>query len=170
MPYSVTYVTDSHHNMFRPYFKEMIRAFENSTHKPTERRLDSISVVACNFSAFHQTFNPTQISGYKMGEWMVELLCLIPIHIAVARENRFVPLNNGIIDPWLENHLLGADVSQIVDALNLGWYESIFNSYLATKPVKVISSMGEQSVGTLNCVEHMAHLNSLPCHRKKLCA
>ena len=87
-----------------------------------------------------------------MGEWMVELLCLIPIHIAVARENRFVPLNNGVIDPRLENHLLGAEVSQIVDALNIGWYESIFNSYLATKPVKVISSMGEQSVGTLNYV------------------
>jgi len=156
MPGSVIYVTDSHHNRFRPYFKEMIRAFESSTHKPTERRLDSINVVSYTFDAFHQTFNPAQISGYKMGEWMVELLCLIPIHIAVARENRFVPLNNGVIDPRLENHLLGAEVSQIVDALNIGWYESIFNSYLATKPVKVISSMGEQSVGTLNYVKYMA--------------
>jgi hypothetical protein len=33
----------------------------------------------------------------------------------------------------LEKSLLGASVSQIVDVLSFGWYESIFQSYQATK-------------------------------------
>jgi len=32
-----------------------------------------------------------------------------------------------------EHSLLGAEVSQIVDILSLGWYESIFQSYMAHK-------------------------------------
>jgi len=57
-----------------------------------------------------------------------------------------------------EHALLGADVNQIVDAISLGWYESIFQSYMAQKvrislwlsyfiaqihvqPVKVVSSV-----------------------------
>lgn len=143
------YVSSDHNERFPAYVKQMIREFEASTHKPTERILDKIVIKSCDLDSFIQTLPKTSISSFKAGEWFVELLCLIPIHIAVARENRFVPLNNGVIDAGLETRLLGAEVAQIVDSLSLGWYESIFNSYLATKPVKVVSSMGEQSVGML---------------------
>jgi hypothetical protein len=84
-------------------------------------------------------------SRFRTGEWLVELLCLIPIHIAVTRENRFVPLKDGISSAALEKSLLGAEVTQIVDHLSFGWYESLFQSYMSNRPVKVVSSMGEQS-------------------------
>lgn len=74
-----------------------------------------------------------EVSKYRVGEWLVDLLCLIPIHIAVCRENRFVPLGNGVISAELERTLLGADVNQIVDHLSFGWYESVFQSYMASK-------------------------------------
>jgi hypothetical protein len=98
---------------------------------------------------------------------LAELLCLIPIHIAITHENQFVPLKDGVVSEELEKSLLGAEVNKIVDSLSLGWYESIFQSYWASrvrilcpyfpecsslrhlhryKPVKVVSSMGEQSV------------------------
>jgi hypothetical protein len=73
------------------------------------------------------------VSRYRVGEWLVDLLCLIPIHIAVCSENRFVPLADGVLSSDLERSLLGAEVSKIVDKLSFGWYESIFQSYLASK-------------------------------------
>jgi hypothetical protein len=73
------------------------------------------------------------VSRYRVGEWLVDVFCLIPIHIAVCRENRFVPLADGVLSSDLERNLLGAEVNTIVDKLSFGWYESIFQSYMATK-------------------------------------
>ena len=64
---------------------------------------------------------------------MVDLFCLIPIHIAIARENRFIPLKDGVWAPDTEKALLGAEMGRIVDTLSFGWYESIFQSYMAMK-------------------------------------
>ena len=74
-----------------------------------------------------------EVSRYLVGEWLVELLCLIPIQIAVCRGNMFVPLADGVLSSDLERSLLGAELGKIVDKLSFGWYESIFQSYLATK-------------------------------------
>ena len=69
-----------------------------------------------------------------------------------------MPLKDGVSSAEHEHSLLGAEVSQIVDAISLGWYESIFQSYMAqkvrnfylatlsqcsiyTQPVKVVSSV-----------------------------
>ena len=72
-------------------------------------------------------------SSFRAGEWLADLLCLIPIHIAITHENRFVPLKDGVVSPQLEKSLLGAEVNRIVDSLSFGWYESIFQSYWASK-------------------------------------
>ncbi|KAG8988393.1 hypothetical protein FRB94_000729, partial [Tulasnella sp. JGI-2019a] len=117
------------------------------------RRLDSIQLESLSFSDID--WDGGSSSVFRAGEWLVELLCLIPIHIAIARENRFVPLKDGVFDLRLEQQLLGAEVSKIIDTLSLGWYESIFGSYLAAKEVKVISSMGEQSVGKSYSLNHI---------------
>ncbi|CAE6483152.1 unnamed protein product [Rhizoctonia solani] len=43
----------------------------------------------------------------------------------MTRENRFIPLKDGVWDPDYKRSLLGADVPAIIDALSLGWYESL---------------------------------------------
>ena len=73
------------------------------------------------------------LSLFKAGEWLVDTLCLIPIHLAVARDNRFIPLKDGVWSPDQERALLGATVDQVIDNLSFGWYESIFQSYMASK-------------------------------------
>ena len=101
-----------------------------------------------------------ETSEFRAGEWLVDLLCLIPIHIAVAQNDRFVPLKDGVHSSEFERTLLGATVEQVTDRLSFGWYESIFASYMASKvniyiyyaatvlinltqqPVRVVSSMG----------------------------
>ena len=178
---SLTFITEDHTRPFESYFSDLVQTFERTVKKPTGEELRRIKVSAVQFEKFqddmalHSDWN---VSRYRAGEWIVDLLCLIPIHIAVCRENRFIPLADGVLSPDLERTLLGAEVNQIVDKLSFGWYESIFRSYLATKvcfwhcflfphissnrrlmhgvqPVKVVSSMGQQSVGKSFSLNHL---------------
>lgn len=135
----------------------MIRAFEETAKKPTGQRLASIQVSSSTFDETEWEMPPT--SNFKAGEWIVELLCLIPIHIAVADENRFVPLKDGVRDHAVERELLGAEVSRIIDSISLGWYESIFSVYMASKRVKVISSMGTPSSMMVDAQDLMFYSN-----------
>jgi hypothetical protein len=73
------------------------------------------------------------VSKFRAGECLVDILCLIPIHIAVTRENRFISLKDGVYSTKLEKSLLGAYVNHIVNHLSFGWYESLFQSYMAKK-------------------------------------
>ncbi|KAJ1300985.1 hypothetical protein OPQ81_003409 [Rhizoctonia solani] len=135
------------------YFGRMISKFETTTRKPMGGILTAIRVTSTN--RIGEDF-ADEISEFKLGSFIVELLCLIPLHLAVTRENRFIPLKDGVWDPDYERSLLGADVPAIIDALSLGWYESLLQSYMAMKPVRVVSSMGEQSVGKSYCLNHFA--------------
>ena len=133
---SITFIAENHLQPFESYFSDLIQTFERTTRKPTGGELLRIKVLAKELSMFHDEVivnSDWEVSRYLVGEWLVELLCLIPIQIAVCRENRFVPLADGVLSSDLERSLLGAEVSKIVDKLSLGWYESIFQSYLATK-------------------------------------
>jgi hypothetical protein len=133
-PKTLTFITNNPTLPFASYFSDLIQGFVKATRKPTGDELRNIIVSATNFESFWNTFERSQsVSRYRVGEWLVDLLCLIPIHIAVCRENRFIPLANGVISADLERSLLGADINQIVDKLSFGWYESIFQSYMTLK-------------------------------------
>jgi hypothetical protein len=136
-PKTILFIAAYHHDAFGPYFEDMIQLFQRSTRKPTESVLTSIHVETKAFSDLLDGLDAradwSQISCLRAGEWMVDLLCLIPIHIAIARDNRFIPLKDGVWTPDLERSLLGAEVGGIVDFISFGWYESIFQSYMSTK-------------------------------------
>ncbi|KAH9047121.1 hypothetical protein EDB84DRAFT_1462824 [Lactarius hengduanensis] len=154
----LTFITEDDSRPFNAYFSDLIQTFERTTRKPTGDELRRIKVSAEQFGVFKEkvVLDPDwDVSRYRVGEWLVDVFCLIPIHIAVCRENRFVPLANGVLSSDLERTLLGAEVNKIVDKLSFGWYESIFQSYMATKPVKVVSSMGQQSVGKSFALNHL---------------
>ncbi|KAI9452888.1 hypothetical protein BJY52DRAFT_1124024 [Lactarius psammicola] len=155
---TLTFIAENHTRPFASYFSDLVQSFEKTMRKPTGDELSGIKVSAAQFGPFWDnelSRSDWKVSRYRVGEWLVDLLCLIPIHIAVCRENRFIPLANGVLSAELERSLLGAEVSQIVDKLSFGWYESIFQSYLALKPVKVVSSMGQQSVGKSYSLNHL---------------
>ncbi|KAJ7763628.1 hypothetical protein DFH07DRAFT_1059276 [Mycena maculata] len=156
----LVFVTDRDHDRFAGHFSELIITWEQRTKKPGGETLKRIQVSALPSSAsfFSERSLDAQwdLSLFRAGEWLVDLLCLIPIQIAVTKENRFVPLKDGVVSTALEQRLLGADVNQIVDSLTFSWMESVFQSYMTSKPVKVVSSMGEQSVGKSFSLNHLA--------------
>ena len=128
---SLTFLTDDPEAPFAAYFDGLIRSLHDNIHKTTNGVLSNIKVSASRHVDF--CFQHLAVSLYSAGEWVVELLCLIPLHLAVTHKNRFIPLKDGIWSPEYERELLGADVGQIVDALSLGWYESLFQSYMVSK-------------------------------------
>ncbi|KAF8549818.1 hypothetical protein OG21DRAFT_542691 [Imleria badia] len=156
---SILFVTDRDHNRYQPHFADMIEAFERTSKKPTGDKLSTLHISATTFDSFVANFSPdaewNNTSIFKVGEWVVDILCLIPIHLALARDNRFVPLKDGVYSADVEKSLLGAEINRIVDSISFGWYESIFQSYMADKPVRVVSSMGEQSVGKSFTLNHL---------------
>ncbi|EIW81353.1 hypothetical protein CONPUDRAFT_55755 [Coniophora puteana RWD-64-598 SS2] len=159
-PKSLTFVSDFGQKRVSPHFGELIQTFERTARKITGNELRCITINAMTFNDFYASLDASStshsISHFRAGEWLVELLCLIPIHLAITKDNRFIPLKDGVFSPELEKSLLGAEVGRIVDSLSFGWYESIFQSYMASKPVKVVSSMGEQSVGKSFALNHFA--------------
>jgi hypothetical protein len=133
---TLMFVTDDDQRPFSFYFLEMIRGFTKTSRKPTGDVLKGITVSARTFTSFAHAFLASSewpISRFRAGEWLADLLCLIPIHIAITLDNRFVPLKDGVLSAQLEISLLGAEVNRIVDSLSIGWYESIFQSYWASK-------------------------------------
>ena len=134
---SALFVTDRDHDRYRPCFADMIETFERTTKKPTGDKLSTIHVSAMTFDNFIVKYSPDaewdDTSIFKVGEWVVDILCLIPIHLALARDNRFIPLKDGVYSIDVEKSLLGAEINRIVDSISFGWYESIFQSYMADK-------------------------------------
>jgi hypothetical protein len=135
-PKRIIFISIQVHDKHALYFADMVRTFEDQTKKPTEGQLRGISIDVKTFPALIRDFvegSPREISQFLAGQWFVNLLCLLPIHIAVARDHRFVPLKDGVLSADFEKNLLGAELGQIVDHLSFGWYESILRSYMADK-------------------------------------
>ncbi|KAF8289765.1 hypothetical protein DL93DRAFT_2069130 [Clavulina sp. PMI_390] len=152
-PRLLLFVAHGHLEAYEPQFRAFAQHFERSTHKPTGGTLDELRVKAMAHEAFNK-FGFLDGTIYPFGRWLVEFICLIPLHLAIASGNQFVPLKDGVRSAEFEQSLLGSDVLQIAESITLGWYESILSTYLANKPVKVVSSLGEQSVGKSYALNH----------------
>jgi len=113
-PRSITFILTNSPDSLSKHFKALVRDFEQKTRKPTRRQLADVSI------AVQPSFDPVSpnfpISQFKAGDWLVGLFCLIPIHIAVTGQNRFIPLRDGVISQEFEQSLLGADVARIAEA------------------------------------------------------
>jgi hypothetical protein len=113
---SILFVSSAATAQFPPYFASLIRDFEGKTRKPTKGLLRKIKIKASHewpSDLLHGTIAASQL---PLGEWLVGMFCLIPIHLAVTNSNRFNPLKDGISSPDFESSLLGANVIQIAQS------------------------------------------------------
>lgn len=100
----------------------------------------------------------SKYSNYDLGEWIIKLCCLIPIQIAVTKNNLFQPLKDGLswdeIDRVEFDNGYGHHVDSIAKNISFGWYEGIFK-YFGNKKIKVVSTMGEQSCEKSFMLNHL---------------
>jgi hypothetical protein len=113
-PRIITFVSSRPRRAFQGYFKALVRSFEQKTRKPTRQLLAETQVEVMQDSDPFEPYRP--ISQFKTGDWLVGLFCLIPIHIASTKHNRFKPLRDGVDDPGFERLLLGREVASIAQS------------------------------------------------------
>ncbi|CAG8493935.1 13962_t:CDS:10 [Dentiscutata erythropus] len=150
---------EDYKDKFEDYVAEMFEELKRSTKKPATS-LKKFTVTATNFNDFNvvdSKFQRKNTTEYQLGEWIIQLSVLIPIQIAVARNNMFTPLRDGLSSE-VEHADLEDGYARHVDAIaqniSFGWYEGIFKHF-GNRQVKVVSSMGEQSCGKSYMLNHL---------------
>ncbi|RHZ48993.1 hypothetical protein Glove_535g6 [Diversispora epigaea] len=139
-------IEDEYKEKFQKYFIDMFKKLKKETSKPIGH-LKKFKTDCRTFKSFNDL---TSVSTeYQLGEWLIDFFCLIPLQIAVTRDNKFIPLRDGILLPEVEQTTL----DNLSNSISFGWYEAIFD-YYTTLEVKVISSMGEQSCGKSYLLNH----------------
>ena len=144
---------------FEEYISEIFEDLKRSTKKPATilKKFSTSIITYQRLDIDNERFQKNHSSIYEMGEWIIQLCCLIPIQIAVARNNLFQPLKDGLSsnDDDVEfDDGYGHHVDGIARNISFGWYEGIFK-HLGDKKVKVVSSMGEQSCGKSFMLNHL---------------
>ncbi|RIA81246.1 hypothetical protein C1645_837308 [Glomus cerebriforme] len=145
---------------FEGYISEMFEDLKRSTKKPaTILKEFSTSVITFQkLNIENVKFQEKYPSKYKLGEWIIQLCCLIPIQIAVVRNGLFQPLRDELFlneyDQIEFNEGYGHHVDRIAKNISFGWYEGIFKHF-GDKKVKVVSNMGERSCGKSYMLNHL---------------
>lgn len=66
----------------------ILQDFKRRTKKPTKRILEDMILRVDD----HIDPNGAA-SCYRFGQWLVNMCCLIPLHLAVAKDKRFIPVS-----------------------------------------------------------------------------
>ncbi|ORX89069.1 hypothetical protein K493DRAFT_306093 [Basidiobolus meristosporus CBS 931.73] len=141
---------------FKNYMNRQIQSLDSDTRKPMNKLKNEFSVEIVNMKTVDLKNLPESwFNQYYCGKWLIQLGCLLPIQIAIAKDNQFVPLKDGVSCHSFDDQLVGGDIPTLTANCTLGWYESIF-SYYCDYPVKVVSSMGSQSLGKSFLLNHLA--------------
>ncbi|RIA83800.1 hypothetical protein C1645_833247 [Glomus cerebriforme] len=160
-PLKATFVVDvsensrtfaSYETKIRKYVIKMFEKVKKETKKPSGH----LKNFKAAYTIFENLTLNEESTEYRFGEWIIQLFCLIPIQIAIARDNEFVPLRDGVFSPEIDQPTFDEGyglIGSVSKAISFGWYEAIFEHY-ADLEVKVISSMGEQSCGKSYLLNH----------------
>ncbi|RIB16915.1 hypothetical protein C2G38_2188736 [Gigaspora rosea] len=145
---------DNYKTKFQIYIRKLFKKFRKETKKPMGH-LKKFIANCSTFENFDSLAN--EYTEYNLGDWIIQLFCLIPIQIAVAHDNEFIPIRDGFFE---EAEQSASDdgfglIGNLSKSISFGWYESIFE-YYANLKVKVISSMGEQSCVKINEILYVA--------------
>jgi hypothetical protein len=155
----------------RQYMKRSFDELRKMTSKDVKALNDfKVSVVSGAHATAVLESCFRSIEEVSFSDWLIRAFCLIPIQIAMAAQNRFVPMRDGVMAEISQR-----DMHSIADSITFGmslkfsscdrmfnkitttfagWYENILQ-YYHDYQVKVVSSMGEQSCGKSYMLNHL---------------
>ncbi|CAB4480250.1 unnamed protein product [Rhizophagus irregularis] len=138
---------DEYSTNFEDYVLDMFKDLKIETNKP-QISLKKFSTFVTTFRGFNieNLIKRKKITNYQLGEWIIQLSCLIPIQIAVAKNNQFQPLCDGLS---AEDNVKFIDEYHPVDSIarniSFGWYEGIFKHF-GDRQVKVVSMVTKKYI------------------------
>ena len=117
----------------------------NLTKKPIDKMEINIEKISYQFSEIPEL----ESECVPLGRFLKKLITFIPVHIARCQSNEFFILDNRQTVS-LDSVNIAFD---LIEKINLGYYESIFNSWNGN--IKVISSMRKQTTGKNYTLNHL---------------
>ncbi|CAE6451525.1 unnamed protein product [Rhizoctonia solani] len=145
------------------YFSALELVSKRAAVKVSKDTLLSITVVGSNEDELDGYLVNNKISEFKMGAYAQELLCLVPLQLVIARADQIYTKDDGV---WNSHHNALPSVGDVVyltDSLRLAWYEPLFQLNPISKPVRVITSIGERGVGKTYSLDHIANTSFGVC-------
>ncbi|CAG8485102.1 8847_t:CDS:10 [Acaulospora morrowiae] len=96
---------DDYQDKFEEYINDMFEEVKRTTRKPASMLKKFVTAVELfrNFDIEDFKSLRKNSSEFQFGEWIIQLSCLIPIQIAVARNNQFHPLHDGLSSTELDH-------------------------------------------------------------------
>ncbi|KAJ1301232.1 hypothetical protein OPQ81_003641 [Rhizoctonia solani] len=163
-PKELTLVSTEPLGKAKSYFAALKSKFKLMTPKISENSLPSITVSdSIKGVLYRHHVRDGKAPDLKLGTYVQELLCLVPLQLVIVRGGQLSLMNNGVGDPDHNILSLDEDIAHMTDMLSLGWYEPLLRFRSIPMPVRVISSIGEQGVGKTYSLDHFANTSLGVC-------
>ena len=155
--------TDDHLQMFQKeqrcerYINNLFERLFKKTKKPHSQLFtwNLRSTSLCASSGQHVTTILTSAAARPLGDWLLCIICLIPLQIALAENSHLMLVSNGHekikpTDSELED---GSETDSLAASIRFGLFDDLLQS--CKMPVKVVTSMGKQSTGKSFMLNHL---------------
>ncbi|KAH9320477.1 hypothetical protein KI387_015116 [Taxus chinensis] len=134
------------------YLKLLIRQLEQEKGKVFSDLSIQFHVDKCeNWGSKSMNIRLPYCQKKAVGNWIRQLICLVPIQVTRAENNGIRPLLDGLQIP---PHLTYADSISLAHLMRFGLYDAVLNQW--DGKIKVISSMGKQSSGKSYLLNHLS--------------
>eukprot|EP00741_Cyanophora_paradoxa_P015292 tig00000194_g14761.t1 len=129
------------------YTRDMMQRLQEETRKSVDDlRMTTNVWTFCDFSPRDFRWPLPR----RLGDWIRDAICLVPIQIARAEGNSFKPLCDGL---QTAVDFARQDVLAVAASIRFGLYEPVLES--CSMPIRVVSSMGKQSTGKSYLLNHL---------------
>ena len=116
---SLTFISLQQADLFKNRIARLIRAFKQASGKPTGDYFADSNYMVDVIPCFDPLDHRIPLSMFPIGDWLLGLICLVPLQLAIAHSGYFVPLSNGVFSEQFEQSLFNQSVPYIADSLVL---------------------------------------------------
>ena len=114
---SLTFVSYHQAALFKNRVAHLIKAFKRASGKPTGEYFTDGNHIVKVIPSFDPFNHGVSVSMFPIGDWLLGLICLVPLQLAIANSGYFVPLCNGVVSEQFEQSLFNQSVPHIADSL-----------------------------------------------------
>ena len=116
---SLTFISLQQADHFKNRIARLIKAFKQESGKPTGDYFTDSNYLVDVVPFFDPLDHSVSVSMFPLGDWLLGLICLVPLQLAIANSGYFVPLSNGVFSERFEQSLFNQSVPYIADSLVL---------------------------------------------------